>query len=637
MNYGFVKVAAGITKVSVANTKKNAYNIIDIIKEAYSKNVQILVCPELCITAYTCQDLFFQHKLISDAKESLKHILEETCDLDIVSILGMPVYYKNKLYNCAVVIQSGKILGIVPKTYLPNYGEFLEKRWFYSGKDLKNTTIQMFGSCVPFGVDLIFVDSKNPNLSFGVEICEDLWAPISPSSYLCMEGAKIIFNLSASNDLVSKGDRRRSLVKEQSNKCLSGYVYVSSGVGESTTDLVFGGHAIIAESGVILKESERFLDENQLVISDIDILKLTDKRIKLTSFLPNNGGATFRQIDFCVRDVKLELLDRHIERFPFVPQNTQKLNEVCNEVFSIQKMGLAKRLKHTGIDKVVVGVSGGLDSTLALLVVTKVFDYLKIPRKNILAVTMPGFGTTDGTKNNAKILIQSLEVSEINVDIREACERHFRDIGHDGNKYDVTYENVQARERTQILMDIANKNNALVVGTGDLSELALGFCTYNGDHMSMYGVNSGVPKTLVKCLINWEMNNEENDDLKMVLKKIIDLPISPELLPPNGNDISQKTEDIIGKYDLHDFFLYHFLKYGASPSKIYFLAKIAFSNVDQEVIKKTLKIFLDRFFSQQFKRSCMPDSVKVGKISLSPRSDLKMPSDAENDMWLEDF
>ena len=422
----------------------------------------------------------------------------------------------------------------------------------------------------------------------------------------------------------------------QSNKCISGYVYVSSGVGESTTDLVFGGHAIIAESGVALKESERFIDENQLVVSDIDILKLTNKRIKRTSFL-QNSEVSFRQVIFSVRDVVLDTLDRNIDRFPFVPQQKEELDNVCNEVLSIQKIGLAKRLKHTRLDKVVVGVSGGLDSTLALIVATKVFDYLNISRKNILAVTMPGFGTTSLTKDNAEKLIKGLGVSRIDIDIREACEKHFCDIGQSSLEHDVTYENVQARERTQILMDIANKNNALVVGTGDLSELALGWCTYNGDHMSMYGVNSSVPKTLIRCIINWIIQNEENDELRKVLGKIINMPISPELLPPNGNDISQKTEDIIGKYVLHDFFLYHFMKYGASPDKIYFLAKIAFDDIDDDVIKGTLKIFLERFFSQQFKRSCMPDGVKVGKIGFSPRSDFKMPSDAVCNIWLEDF
>lgn len=637
MNYGFVKVAAGVTKVRVANTKSNSYNIVNIIRDAYSKNVQILVCPELCITAYTCQDLFFQHKLIDDAKESIKYILEETKNLDIVSILGAPFYYKNKLYNCAIVIQSGNILGIVPKIHLPNYSEFSEKRWFCSGGEVIDKTINMFGMEVPFGADLIFVDCNNPNLSFGIEICEDLWVPIPPSSYLSMEGAKIIFNLSASNDFIGKYNRRKNLVKEQSNKCISGYVYASAGVGESTTDLVFGGHAIIAETGNILKESRRFVDENQLIVSDIDILRLMDKRGKLTSFLPNNDKVHFRCVNFCIRDVSFENLDRVVSRLPFIPQNKQELEEVCNEVICIQMMGLAKRLKHTKIEKVVVGVSGGLDSTLALIVAAKVFDYLKISRKNILAVTMRGFGTTETTKNNAKILIESLGVSKIDIDIREACEKHFLNIGHLPNIYDVTYENVQARERTQILMDIANKNNGIVVGTGDLSELALGFCTYNGDHMSMYGINSGVPKTLVRYLISFVMDNEKNEQLKEVLNQIIDLPISPELLPSNGGDITQKTEDIIGRYDLHDFFLYHFIKYGASPRKIYFLAKIAFFDVDEEVIKETLKIFLRRFFSQQFKRSCMPDGVKIGKINLSPRSDFKMPSDAENDIWLDDF
>ena len=504
--------------------------------------------------------------------------------------------------------------------------------------DIINKTIRLLEQDVPFGVDLIFQDKINNLVSFGIEICEDLWVPIPPSCHLSMGGAKIIFNLSASNELIGKCDYRRELVKNQSARCFCGYVYASAGVGESTTDLVFGGHAIIAESGVILNESQRFIDQNNLTISDIDVFNINAQRIKSTCYMANDCNKEFRIVEFEKREIVNKTLDRVILKSPFVPTNKEELDKVCKEIFSIQVMGLAKRLSHTGLYKVVIGVSGGLDSTLALFVATKTFDYLKIPRENILAVTMPGFGTTNDTKNNAHSLMKNLKVTNIEIDIKDACIKHFDDIGHDKDCYDVTYENVQARERTQILMDIANKNNALVVGTGDLSELALGWCTYNGDHMSMYSVNTSIPKTLVKSLITWIINNESDEREQQVLQSIIDIPISPELLPPDkNNSISQKTEDIIGKYDLHDFFLYHFIKYGASPSKIYFLAKIAFGEENKAVIKDTLKIFIKRFFTQQFKRSCVPDGVKVGNISLSPRGDLRMPSDAEFDVWFCDL
>ena len=637
-NYGFVKVAAGVNKVSVANTTKNAQNIIEIIKEAYDKDVQILVCPELSLTAYTCQDLFFQQELLQKALESLNYILEQTKNLDIISIIGVPLNFESALYNCAFVINKGQILGVVPKTYIPNHGEFYEKRWFKSGKNIRNRTFTLFGQEVPFGVDLIFEDNNNPLISFGVEICEDLWVPIPPSSYLSMGGANIIFNLSASNELIGKCDYRISLVKNQSARCFSGYVYAGAGVSESTTDLVFGGHAIITECGTLLKQSERFVDENNLTIADIDVLRLHNERIKNTSYTDNRCNKEFRRVKFDIRKLEVFKLDRHIEKSPFVPQDKNALDKVCKETFSIQVMGLAKRLKHTNINKVVIGVSGGLDSTLALFVCVKTFDYLKIDRKNILAITMPGFGTSSETRGNAYLLMDKLGVTNMEIDIKEACLKHFSDIGHDKNVYDVTYENVQARERTQILMDIANKHGALVIGTGDLSELALGWCTYNGDHMSMYAVNTSIPKTLVKSLITWIIENESDENSQKVLQHIIDIPISPELLPPDENNkIAQKTEDIIGKYDLHDFFLYYFMKYGAKPSKIYFLAQNAFGIENSEVIKNTLKIFVKRFFTQQFKRSCMPDGAKVGNINLSPRGDLRMPSDADFELWFNDI
>lgn len=638
MNHGFVRVAAGVIKVSVANTKENATNIVAIIKEAYDRGVQILVCPELAITSYTCQDLFFQHKLLDDANESLRYILDETAVLDIVSIVGMPITYDNKLYNCAVVIQKGRILGVVPKVYIPNYGEFYEQRWFVSGKNIRKRNIQLLGNEVPFGVDLIFRDVNDISITFGVEICEDLWVVVPPSSLMSKAGANIIFNLSASNELIGKYKHRRDLVCHQSYKCMGGYVYASSGVGESTTDLVFGGHAIIAESGDILAESERFVDANQLIVSDIDVLNITNERMKNTSYYNDSDGCEYRHISFDVRKVKLEKLERKIDRNPFVSDEKDKLDATCTEAFSIQTMGLAQRLKHIGTDKVVIGVSGGLDSTLALFVVVNVFDYLDVPRSNIIAVTMPGFATTNNTRSIAHVLMEELGVLHMEIDIKDACLEHLANIEHDTNVYDVTYENVQARERTQILMDVANKNNAIVVGTGDLSELALGWCTYNGDHMSMYSVNASIPKTLIKCMVEWIMNNESNTKIKLALSDVLNMPISPELVPTKADDGSmQKTEDAIGKYELHDFFLYHFMKHGADPSKIYFLAKMAFGKDEDGEIKNTLKTFVKRFFGQQFKRSCMPDGVKIGHVGLSPRGDLKMPSDAKDSIWLDDL
>ncbi|MBP5427273.1 MAG: NAD(+) synthase [Clostridiales bacterium] len=638
MNHGFVRVAAGVIKVSVANTKSNATNIVDIIKEAYSKGVQILVCPELSITSYTCQDLFFQNKLLDEAKKSLEYIVRKTSTIDTVSIVGVPLLYNSKLYNCAVVIQKGHILGIVPKSYIPNYGEFYEKRWFVSGKDIKNKQMQLFEENVPFGVDLIFRDARDSNITFGIEICEDLWAVIPPSSLLSRAGANMIFNLSASNELIGKYKHRRELVCHQSYRCMGGYIYVSAGVGESTTDLVFGGHAIISESGDILNESERFIDDNHLTISDIDILNISNERMKNTSHYNEYDVSVYRSVSFNIRQIKMDKLYRHIARNPFVPSDKEKLNKTCKEAFTIQTMGLAQRLIHIGIDKVVIGVSGGLDSTLALFVAVNAFKYLNIPCNNIKAITMPGFGTTNDTKSNAEILIEALQVDNIEIDIKDACLKHFSSIGHAADMYDVTYENVQARERTQILMDLANKNNAIVIGTGDMSELALGWCTYNGDHMSMYGVNSGIPKTLVRCIVNWIKESEDDNRIKKALTGIINTPISPELIPTKGNDKNiQKTEDIIGKYDLHDFFLYNFMKHGSSPSKVYFLAKEVFGEDKNGIIKDTLKTFVKRFFGQQFKRSCMPDGVKIGHVGLSPRGDLKMPSDAKGDIWLDDL
>lgn len=639
MNYGFVRVAAAVPEIKVADCKFNSQRIIGLIKKAEDLDAQIVVFPELSLTAYTCGDLFHQEALLAEAGNQLEYILGKTRDSDIVAIAGMPLNIDNQLFNCGVVIQYGRILGIVPKTYIPGYKEFYEERWFASGSKALSGTAILCGQEVPFGVDLLFEASNFPGVCFGIEICEDLWVPIPPSSYQSILGATLLFNLSASNEIVGKSDYRRELIRQQSGKCIAGYVYTSSGVYESTTDVVFGGHAIIAENGGIAVESERFKYDEQLVISDIDIEKLKNDRFKNTSFMEIPFDKKFRKVQFNVKEVQIRELIRYVDPEPFVPSNINIRDERCKEIYTIQTSGLGKRLRHTGLKHAVLGISGGLDSTLALLVTAKTFEISGLPAKDIIAVTMPGFGTTNETYNNAIELMKSLDVSIREVDIRPACLQHFKDIGHDAGIHDVTYENVQARERTQILMDMANKMGGLVVGTGDLSELALGWCTYNGDHMSMYSVNSGVPKTLVKFLVRWIAENMVDARTKQLLYRILDTPISPELLPPNKKgEINQKTEDIIGPYELHDFFLYHMLRYGASPAKILFLANQAFrGKYDDITIKNWLRLFLKRFFSQQFKRSCLPDGPKVGTISLSPRGDWRMPSDAAATGWLEEI
>lgn len=637
MDYGFVRVAAAVPKLKIADCRTNALNIVEMIKKADEEKVQIIVFPELSLTAYTCGDLFHQHTLLQEAEKQLGNILSATADTEIVSIVGLPVQVDNQLFNCAAVLQKGEILGIVPKTYIPGYKEFYEERWFATGKSALSDTIDLAGFCAPFGTDLLFESKGLYNVCFGVEICEDLWTPIPPSSYQAVAGAALLFNLSASNDLIGKCEYRRELVGQQSGKCIAGYVFASCGIDESTTDVVFGGHAIIAENGGILTESERFLRKEQLIIADIDIQRLQNDRFKNTSFMEALPGLCFRKVALKLRRVGFERVRRYVDPHPFVPSDAAMRDKRCSEIFSIQTAGLAKRLEHTGMKHAVIGISGGLDSTLALLVTAKTFDLLEIPPKNIIAVTMPGFGTTDLTYTNAVQLMRSLNVNIMEIDIKAACMQHFKDIGHDPMNYDVTYENVQARERTQILMDMANKMNAPVIGTGDLSELAMGWCTYNGDHMSMYSVNCSIPKTLVKYLVRWVAENVADTSASEVLHSILETPISPELLPPDASGrIKQKTEDTIGPYELHDFFLYHTVRYGAPPEKVLLLATQAFEGIYDEVtIKKWLKLFYKRFFSQQFKRSCLPDGPKVGTISLSPRGDWRMPSDAKPDNWLD--
>jgi len=639
MNYGFVRVAAAVPRLKVADCAFNAGNITNIIKEADDKGIQFVVFPELSITAYTCGDLFHQHVLLKEAEKQLKNILEKTQDTEIVAIVGMPLFLDNQLFNCGVAIQGGKVLGVVPKIHIPNYKEFYEERWFASGSKAVSGTAMLCGQQVPFGPDLLFVAEEDSSITFGIEICEDLWVPLPPSSYQAVAGATIIFNLSASNEVIGKHEYRRELASQQSGRCVAGYIYASSGVDESTTDVVFGGHAVIAENGIVLAESQRFLRSEQLVMADIDIERLINDRFKNTSFMDAVPDKNFRKTMFKLKQTEIETVSRYVDPHPFVPSDISIRDERCSEIFAIQTAGLGKRMEHTGMKHAVIGISGGLDSTLALLVTAKTFDMLEIPRENIVAVTMPGFGTTDATYTNAIELMKSMNVSIREINIKEACLQHFKDIDHDTATHDVTYENVQARERTQILMDIANKIGGLVIGTGDLSELALGWCTYSGDHMSMYSVNCSIPKTLVKFLVHWVADNIVETKTKEVLYRVIDTPISPELLPPDSNGkINQKTEDIIGPYELHDFFLYHMVRYGAPPRKILFLACQAFrGRYNNDEIKKWLKVFYRRFFSQQFKRSCLPDGPKVGSISLSPRGDWRMPSDADAGTWLREL
>ena len=635
MKYGFVKVAAAIPNVKVADCKFNAQQIDTQIAIADGKGVQIIVFPELCITGYSCADLFGQTLLLEEAEIALMQIMNNTRQMDIISIVGMPISFNANLVNCAIVFQKGKILGIVPKSYLPNHKEYNEERWFTSAREQPIGNIRFCGQNVPFGANLLFA---TPEVAFGIEIGNDLWAPVPPSSSLALKGAEIIFNTSADTESIGKYTYLQSLVAQQSARCLSGYVLSSCGFGESTTDVVFGGNGLIYENGTLLASAERFSLKEQLIISEIDVERIRNERRTNSTFKAsknNDEPATIVGTELVnQRDL---ILTRNIDASPFVPKG-DTMNERCEEIFEIQVMGLAKRLIHTNCKTVVVGISGGLDSTLALLVCVKTFDKLGLSRKGIIGITMPGFGTTDRTYNNALHLMSSLGITTHEISIKEACIQHFKDIDHDMTKHDVTYENSQARERTQILMDYANKVNAMVIGTGDLSELALGWATYNGDHMSMYSVNASIPKTLVKHLVSWVALNGVDYESRNTLLDIVDTPISPELIPADeqGN-IKQKTEDLVGPYELHDFFIYNFLRYGFRPAKIFYLASVAFrGEYNEDVIKKWLTTFCRRFFMQQFKRSCLPDGPKVGSVGLSPRGDWKMPSDACATIWLKE-
>lgn len=643
MQNGFIKVASAIPAVKVANCNYNLQQIETIIATSEGKGVEILVFPELSITGYTCQDLFRQRVLLEEAELSILKLLDFTRNLDIITIIGAPVIVGDLLLNCGIVLQKGNILGIVPKTFLPNYCEFYEKRWFASSQDLKPTEIRFAGNKIVINsTPKVFCTCDG--VRFGVEICEDVWAPVPPSNNLAMAGAELIFNLSASDELIGKHAYLTKLISQQSARTITGYIYSGCGFGESTQDVVYGGNALIYENGNLLERSERFSLTPQTVIAEIDVEKLRNERRANSTYANAQRGFEADFINAFTIGIKDFQLSRNINPLPFIPQ-TENIKESCNEIFSIQVMGLAKRLVHTGCRTVVIGISGGLDSTLALLVCVKTFDKLGYDRMGIVGVTMPGFGTTDRTHDNAVKLMQGLGISIKEINISTSVIQHFQDIGQDINIHDITYENSQARERTQILMDLSNKLSGMVIGTGDLSELALGWATYNGDHMSMYGVNCSIPKTLIKYLVRHVADNEVDDETHAILMDIIDTPISPELIPADDNgDITQKTEDLVGPYELHDFFLYNFLRFGFSPTKLFMMAKKAFDGSDSRVevyedseIKHWLKTFLRRFFSQQFKRSCLPDGPKVGSVSLSPRGDWRMPSDADSTVWIDEL
>ena len=641
MKYGFVKVAAAVPTVKVADVDYNVQQIESLIAQAEGRGVEVIVFPELCITGYTCQDLFKEQLLLDRAEAGILTLLDFTRKLDIISIVGLPVVINGLLYNCAAVIQGGTLLGIVPKTYLPNYAEFYEKRWFASAQDLNPSEFYFAGGVVSVSAEpKLFVTSDS--VKFGIEICEDVWAPIPPSNNLAVAGADIIFNLSASNEVIGKHTYLKSLLAQQSARTISAYVYASCGFGESTQDAVYGGNAMIYENGRLLIEGTRFSIQPQIQSCQVDVEKLRVERRQNTTFINAQRGARACEISckpVAPRDFELQ---REINPHPFIPKQ-EDMQSTCEEILNIQVGGLAKRLYHINASKAVIGISGGLDSTLALLVTVKAFDKLDLDRKGIIGITMPGFGTTDRTHNNAVKLMEILGVTIREISIAKAVTQHFEDIGHDKKIHDVTYENAQARERTQILMDVANKENAIVIGTGDLSELALGWATYNGVHMSMYGVNAGIPKTLIRYLVSFVAGEMATD----VLLDIVDTPISPELIPADEHgNIKQKTEDLVGPYELHEFILYYFLRYGFSPKKIYLLAQRAFctpSPVDgreelytEDVVKKWLTTFCRRFFTQQFKRSCLPDGPKVGSVSLSPRGDWRMPTDASYALWMKE-
>lgn len=629
MKDGFLKVACASIPVTLGNVKANAEQILSYIQDAQKQDVQVLVFSELCLSGYSIEDLLFASRVLNECEAQVERICQQTQNLDMFIVIGLPFAYHNDLYNVAMMIHKGDILGIVPKINIPNYHEFYEGRHFASGKGIDEVVSYAHQEFIPFSDQLIFEDRRHPWIRIGAEICEDVWVPETPSTRLCQMGATLIVNPSASNHLTSKADYRRSLISSTSARLICAYVYSNAGKGESSTDVVFSGHSMIYENGVKLKESQLY--DAHLITAIVDLSKMVSERVEMTTY--NNGDHDIQYVDFAFDDHRLTL-DRYYNPHPFVPSQKNDRYLRCEEVFSIQTHGLMQRLSAIHAKTVVVGISGGLDSTLALLVCVRAFDALGIDRKNIIAITMPGFGTTSRTKNNADLLMEELHVTRKEINISNAVRVHFKDIGHDENVHDVTYENTQARERTQILMDIANQAGGIVIGTGDLSEVALGWSTYNGDHMSMYAVNVSVPKTLVRYLVDYVSSTYEGV-LKDTLQDILHTPVSPELLPADDNKITQKTEDIVGPYELHDFFLYHHARFHYEPVKLYRIAKVTYGNqYDDETIKKWLLKFYRRFFTQQFKRSCIPDGPKVGTVALSPRGDLRMPSDANVDLWL---
>ena len=622
-------------RVHIADAHRNAEGALKIMQDAFNEGVEIVVMPELSLVGYTCGDMVLQKKLLKDSENALAWLMQETADIPTIGIVGLPVVYADRLYNCAAIIGQGTLWGIIPKSYIPNYGEFSELRWWVSGYGMRDRMIRFAGQECPFGADLLF---DIHGVEFGVEICEDMWVPVPPSSMQAVQGAKLLFNLSASPESVRKHDYLISLIAEQSSRTMAAYVYASSGHGESSSDLVFAGNAVVAELGRVLGVSDRFVRNDRMVISDIDVDYISTRRTARNTFYYPDAPE--------MRVVPVEVdeivhhgdLRRHIEPIYFVPENEAARAAHCHEVFAIQSAGLAQRLEHTGCKTAVIGISGGLDSTLALLAVCDTFDLLGLDRKGIIGVTMPGFGTSDRTYQNALTMVRELGCTLREISIKDACEQHFKDIGLSVDERSVAYENSQARERTQILMDVANMCNGMVIGTGDMSELALGWATYNGDQMSMYGINSSVPKTLVKHMVEWYANNRAEGVLREALLDVVATPVSPELLPTGNDGKAQHTEDIVGPYDLHDFFLYCALRRRYSPSKIFMLATLAFEGrFDEATIVKWLKVFFRRFFSQQFKRSAMPDGPKVGAVGLSPRGDLHMPSDAESRAWLQEI
>ncbi|MCI8404992.1 MAG: NAD(+) synthase [Clostridia bacterium] len=633
MKDGFVRCASAATDIKVADTVYNTVKIIDAIRNAAGNKAKLIVLPELCITGYTCGDLFLQKTLLCEAKKSLAEITDAVKDLDITAIVGLPYTVNQKLYNCAAVINEGHIKGLIPKLNIPNHSEFYETRHFTQGRR-EIQYIDINGESVPFGANILFKTTACEDFVLAVEICEDLWTALPPSTAHAMAGATIIANLSASNEVIAKDEYREMLVKGQSARLYCGYVYSSAGYGESTTDLVFSGDNMIVENGTILARSRRF--KNECVYTELDLERLVGERKKSNTYRIT-GDENYVTVMLNMKATDTELT-RHVERLPFVPSDNRKREKRSEEILSIQAMGLRKRIDHTNSKTAVIGVSGGLDSTLALLVTARAFDSFGKDRKDIIAVTMPCFGTTDRTYTNAVNFAKSLGVTLREINIKNAVMQHFSDIGHNPDVYDVTYENSQARERTMILMDAANQSGGMVVGTGDMSELALGWATYNGDHMSMYGVNAGVPKTLIRYLVDYEARRTNSEELKKTLEDILDTPVSPELLPPKDGQISQKTEHIVGPYELHDFFLYHLMRFGSTPKKILRLAEIAFNGeYDRTVIIEWMRVFYRRFFTQQFKRSCLPDGPKVGSVALSPRGDWRMPSDASSQIWAKEL